>query len=114
MVDIIPAQPRKGRGAVSNPDGRFEPARRLQIDDGWAPQTGDEGEEEVAAPVATTVTIDSTRTIINRNDSPDIGFDQSINAYRGCEHGCIYCFARPGHGYLGLSTGLDFETKIFA
>jgi DNA repair photolyase len=116
MVDIIPDKARKGRGAIGNPDGRFEPRQRVTIDDGWAPQMGDEGEHEddLAPPVRTTVTVDATRTIISRNDSPDISFDQSINAYRGCEHGCIYCFARPGHGYFGLSSGLDFETKIFA
>jgi DNA repair photolyase len=115
MVDIVPHRPRKGRGAVSNPDGRFEPERRVLTDDGWSPQDGDEGEgEDLSPPVATTVSVDATRSIITRNDSPDIGFDQSINAYRGCEHGCIYCFARPSHAYFGLSTGLDFETKIFA
>ncbi len=113
MVDILPAQPRKGRGAISNPTGRFETATRQAVDDGWQRVTGDEGEDETP-PVKTTVLVDSTRKIIAHNDSPDIAFDQSINPYRGCEHGCIYCFARPSHGYFGLSTGLDFETKIFA
>jgi DNA repair photolyase len=98
---------RKGRGAVSNEAGRFEPERRLAFDDGW-------GTAEDAPPwLATTLSVDATRTIIARNDSPDIGFDRSINPYRGCEHGCIYCYARPSHAYLGLSPGLDFETRIF-
>jgi DNA repair photolyase len=109
MVSSLSDRPRKGRGAVSNPTGRFEPATRERVDDGW-PQTED-GEEPPR--IETTVHIDETRTILARNDSPDIGFDRSINAYRGCEHGCVYCFARPSHGYFGLSSGLDFETKIF-
>lgn len=112
MVDEISAIARKGRGAVSNPDGRFEPARRVATDDGWtrAPLPG---EEEELAPLATTLSVDASRTIIARNESPDIPFSQSINPYRGCEHGCVYCYARPSHGYLGLSSGLDFETKLF-
>jgi DNA repair photolyase len=114
MVDIIPERARKGRGAISNPTGRFEPANRVATDDGWAPVGGDEGEDDGPPAMPTTVTIDSTRKIITTNDSPDIAFTQSINAYRGCEHGCIYCFARPTHAYFGLSTGLDFETRIFA
>jgi DNA repair photolyase len=100
-------RPRKGRGAASNDSGRFEAERRVAFDDGWG--TAD----EVPAPLTTTLSVDSTRTIIARNDSPDIGFDRSINPYRGCEHGCIYCYARPSHAYLGLSPGLDFETRIF-
>jgi DNA repair photolyase len=100
-------KPRKGRGAVSNASGRFESERRVAFDDGWDP-----GEDEKPR-VATTLSVDATRTIIARNDSPDIGFDRSINPYRGCEHGCIYCYARPSHAYLGLSPGLDFETRIF-
>jgi DNA repair photolyase len=115
MVDIVPERPRKGRGAVSNPTGRFEPAQCVQIDDGWPRQAGDEGEEdwgENGPPLRTTILRDATRSILNENDSPDIPFEQSVNPYRGCEHGCIYCYARPSHGYLGLSTGLDFETKI--
>src|SRR5207248_1962279 len=100
-------QPRKGRGAGSNESGRFEAERRVAFDDGW----GSTDEEPV--PLTTTLTVDSTRTILARNDSPDIGFDRSINPYRGCEHGCIYCYARPSHAYLGLSPGLDFETRIF-
>jgi DNA repair photolyase len=98
---------RRGRGAQSNASGRYEPLARVSFDDGW--QTFEE-----LPPFKTTVTIDSTRKIITRNDSPDIGFDRSINPYRGCEHGCIYCFARPTHAYLGLSPGLDFESKLFA
>src|SRR6201993_1309590 len=100
-------RPRKGRGAASNHSGRFEAERRLAFDDGW----GSAGEEP--APLTTTWTADSPRTIIARNDSPDIGFDRSINPYRGCEHGCIYCYARPSHAYLGLSPGLDFESRLF-
>ncbi len=104
----LPAQPRKGRGAVSNPDGRFESQRHARVDDGWG-----RAEEEDAAPLATTLTPDKSRAIIASNDSPDVGFELSINPYRGCEHGCVYCFARPSHAYLGLSPGLDFETKLF-
>jgi DNA repair photolyase len=111
MVDTLPEKARKGRAAIANPDGRFEPRSHVRIDDGWATSTV---ECEEPPPVATTVTIDATRTIIARNQSPDIPFSQSINPYRGCEHGCIYCYARPTHAYLGLSTGLDFETKLFA
>ncbi|HEX9465929.1 MAG TPA: PA0069 family radical SAM protein [Alphaproteobacteria bacterium] len=114
MVDPIPAQPRKGRGAIGNPTGRFETATRQAVDDGWQRTAGDEGEDDGPPAVQTTVTVDSTRKIIAHNDSPDVPFSQSINPYRGCEHGCIYCFARPSHAYFGLSTGLDFETKIFA
>jgi DNA repair photolyase len=98
---------RKGRGASSNTTGRFEVEKRVAFDDGWG--TAD----EEPAPLATTLSVDSTRTIIARNDSPDIGFDRSINPYRGCEHGCIYCYARPSHAYLGLSPGLDFESRLF-
>jgi len=98
----------KGRGAASNPEGRFETSARESVDDGWT------AEEEPAPHPATSVTDERARTIISRNDSPDVPFDQSINPYRGCEHGCIYCFARPSHAYLNLSPGLDFETKLFA
>jgi DNA repair photolyase len=97
---------RRGRGTVSNTSGRFEPLARVAFDDGW------QGIEDLP-PFKTTVTVDSTRKIIARNDSPDISFDRSINPYRGCEHGCVYCFARPTHAYLGLSPGLDFESKLF-
>jgi DNA repair photolyase len=98
---------RRGRGAQSNASGRYEPLARIAFDDGWQ-------SFEDLPPFKTTVTIDSTRKIIARNESPDISFDRSINPYRGCEHGCVYCFARPTHAYLGLSPGLDFETKLFA
>jgi DNA repair photolyase len=98
---------RKGRGATSNDSGRFEAEKRVSFDDGWG------AVDEEPVPVTTTLTVDSTRTIIARNDSPDIGFDRSINPYRGCEHGCIYCYARPSHAYLGLSPGLDFESRLF-
>jgi DNA repair photolyase len=108
-------KPRKGRGAVSNDTGRFETERRVAFDDGWeVPGSEPDSDwDEGAGRVATTLSVDATRTIIARNDSPDIGFDRSINPYRGCEHGCIYCYARPSHAYLGLSPGLDFETRIF-
>src|SRR6186713_1608706 len=104
---VVEPERRRGRGAQSNVSGRYEPLARVAFDDGW--RTLDE-----LPPFKTTVTVDSTRKIITRNDSPDIGFDRSINPYRGCEHGCIYCFARPTHAFLGLSPGLDFETKLFA
>ena len=98
----------KGRGAPSNLEGRFEWWTREGADDGWP------REDEPPPPLRTIVTHERAKSIISRNDSPDVGFDQSINPYRGCEHGCIYCFARPSHAYLGLSPGLDFETRIFA
>jgi DNA repair photolyase len=97
---------RRGRGAHSNASGRYEPLARVAFDDGWE-------KIEDLPPFKTTVTADATRKIITRNDSPDISFDRSINPYRGCEHGCVYCFARPTHAYLGLSPGLDFESKLF-
>jgi DNA repair photolyase len=96
---------RRGRGAVSNAAGRFEPERREFFDDGWESL----GELE---PLKTEIREEIAKTIIAANDSPDIAFDQSINPYRGCEHGCIYCYARPSHAYWGYSAGLDFETKI--
>src|SRR6266481_7475950 len=96
------------RGARSFVQGRFETLAREPFDDGWTP------EEKDAAELQTSVTEERARSIISRNDSPDIGFSQSINPYRGCEHGCIYCYARPSHAYLELSPGLDFETKRFA
>jgi len=98
----------KGRGAASNPEGRFESAKLEAFDDGW------QREAETPPHPATSVTEERARSIISRNESPDIPFEQSINPYRGCEHGCIYCYARPSHGYLNLSPGLDFETKLFA
>ncbi|MGH7116661.1 MAG: PA0069 family radical SAM protein [Stellaceae bacterium] len=100
-------EPRKGRGAASNDGGRFEAERRVMFDDGWG------AADAAPLPLTTTLSVDATRTIIARNDSPDIGFDRSINPYRGCEHGCIYCYARPSHAYLGLSPGLDFESRLF-
>jgi DNA repair photolyase len=103
----VQADRRNGRGATLNPDGRYEPHQRESFYDGW-----DMVEEPPA--LKTEVTIEKPRTIIARNDSPDISFDRSINPYRGCEHGCVYCFARPTHAYQGLSPGIDFETKLFA
>ena len=96
----------RGRGAVTNASGRFESDRREGFDDGWS-------EPEPPARIDTTLTAERARTILTRNDSPDIGFDRSINPYRGCEHGCIYCYARPAHAYAALSPGLDFETRLF-
>jgi DNA repair photolyase len=97
----------RGRGARTNASGRYESATREAFDDGWTPDDG--------APVqlTTTVTPEKAKVIITRNDSPDVGFSASINPYRGCEHGCIYCYARPAHAYMGLSPGLDFESKLF-
>lgn len=105
----LPAQARKGRGAVSNHAGRFERGDRPLEDDGWLLQADDDDRP----PLRTTVGVDTSKSIISRNDSPDIPFNQSINAYRGCEHGCVYCFARPTHAYLGLSPGLDFESRLY-
>ena len=99
---------RKGRGAASNPSGRYERHRHEAFDDGWGTI------DEAQAPLRTEVRPDNSRTVITRNDSPDLGFDRSINVYRGCEHGCVYCYARPTHAYLGLSPGQDFESRIFA
>jgi DNA repair photolyase len=97
----------RGRGARSNASGRFESRRRETFDDGW------NEDDATPSPLRTSVTAEKARTIITRNDSPDVGFDRSINPYRGCEHGCIYCYARPAHAYMGLSPGLDFESQIF-
>lgn len=102
----VAGERRRGRGAQSNASGRFEAQARVAFDDGWESL-------EALPPFATTVGIDAARKVITRNDSPDIGFDRSINPYRGCEHGCVYCFARPTHAYLGLSAGLDFESNLF-
>lgn len=96
----------KGRGAVSSPKARFDAHYGEPVDDGWYA-------EPLPDSVATRVLPEPARTVITRNASPDIGFSQSINPYRGCEHGCIYCYARPSHAYVGLSPGLDFETKLF-
>ncbi len=98
---------RRGRGAALNKSGRFEPVAYESFDDGW-------DSLEDLPPLKTRVQEERARTIITRNESPDISFDRSINPYRGCEHGCIYCFARPSHAFMGLSPGLDFETKLFA
>ena len=100
-----------GRGAVSNPAGRYEALDRVTFDDGWGPT--DDPDDDAPGP-ATTVVDEQIHSIIARNDSPDVPFDRSINPYRGCEHGCIYCFARPTHAYHDLSPGEDFETKLFA
>jgi DNA repair photolyase len=97
----------RGRGARSNASGRYESQLRESFDDGWTP------DDDAAAPLKTTVSPEKARVIISHNDSPDVGFSASINPYRGCEHGCIYCYARPAHAYMGLSPGLDFETKLF-
>ncbi len=99
----------RGRGALSNVSGRFEREARVLVDDGWQSE-----EDDALPPLKTEVLRDSARTIITRNASPDVSFDQSINPYKGCEHGCIYCFARPTHAYLGLSPGADFESRLFA
>ncbi len=107
--NALPNRAHKGRGSVSNrTSGRFNMPDRYDIDDGWTVQ-----ENEGLERRKTILGIDSARTIITRNTSPDVGFDRSLNPYKGCEHGCIYCFARPTHAYLDLSPGLDFETRIF-
>jgi len=106
--ESLPDQPIKGRGAVSNRVSRFFSEERQRESDGW-----DRPDDEDLPPLRTIVAIDATKTIIARNQSPDIPFDRSINPYRGCEHGCIYCFARPTHAFLGLSPGLDFESRLF-
>lgn len=109
MVDVLPNQPKKGRGAVSNATGRFEPHARVGIDDGWAL-----AEDDTPAPkLKTEITAETVRRALTRNASPDIPFDRSLNPYRGCEHGCVYCYARPSHAYMNLSPGLDFESKLF-
>ena len=97
----------RGRAAGINPSGRYEPTSRHVFDDGW-------NSLEELPPFKTEVQVEKPRTIITRNESPDISFDRSINPYRGCEHGCVYCFARPTHAYMGLAAGLDFESKLFA
>ncbi|MCK0143516.1 PA0069 family radical SAM protein [Aliiroseovarius sp. F20344] len=104
--DRIDAECRRGRGAASNSTGRFEGFQRVRVDDGWA--------EEPLPPFRTEVSIERPKSVVSRNSSPDLRFDQSLNPYRGCEHGCIYCYARPTHAWLGYSPGLDFETKLIA
>jgi DNA repair photolyase len=106
--------PERGRGATFDPANRFRRDTRECVDDGWAHAPVDGEDDDAPPPRATTVTIQPARTIIARNASPDIPFNQSINPYQGCEHGCIYCYARPTHAYHDLSPGLDFETKLFA
>jgi DNA repair photolyase len=96
----------KGRGATLNPAGRFASHRQQAVDDGWY-------QEATPDSIATEVRPEAARTVISRNDSPDIPFTQSINPYRGCEHGCVYCYARPSHAYVDLSPGIDFETRLF-
>src|SRR5215475_3451517 len=98
--------PLNGRGARTNAAGRYERFASEAFDDGWA--------QDEIVPIETIVTHEAAKTIISRNKSPDISFDQAINPYRGCEHGCIYCYARPTHAYLGMSPGADFESRLFA
>ena len=105
-TDRFPAQRRKTRGALSNAAGRFDLLRE-NVDDGWQQELPD-------TSIATEIRSELARSLISYNRSPDLPFDRSINPYRGCEHGCIYCFARPSHAYLGLSPGLDFETRLIA
>src|ERR1700742_2271263 len=105
---ILGSQHLKGRGALSNPPVRFESTVVERTDDGWY-----QDEEEGAPSLSQTVMPDRAKSVITTNNSPDVGFDQSINPYRGCSHGCVYCFARPTHAYLGLSPGLDFESRLF-
>jgi len=109
--DAVPEPVHRGRGALSNESSRYDSEKRIRTTDGWETAASDSEDDELP-PLRTTLTRDATRTILARNTSPDVPFDRSINPYRGCEHGCIYCFARPTHAYLGLSPGLDFETKI--
>ncbi|MDR8731603.1 PA0069 family radical SAM protein [Burkholderia pseudomultivorans] len=108
---IAPPAPRKGRGAVDNLQGRYETALRETVDDGWTHESDD---ADLPAPLRTQVFEERAKSILTHNRSPDIPFSVSLNPYRGCEHGCIYCFARPTHSYLGLSPGLDFESRIYA
>ncbi len=105
MSQRIPPEGFKGRGALGNPANRFDRAHTETVDDGWH-------QDELPASIATELRIDNTRSIIARNDSPDIVYEQSINPYRGCEHGCIFCYARPSHAFLGWSPGIHFETRL--
>ncbi len=108
MFDIRTDIPLKGRGAIANSSGRFEHFSRVTVDDGW------DHDDPDLPPLRTTVTLEACRSALTYNSSPDLPFDRSINPYRGCEHGCVYCFARPSHANMGLSPGLDFESKLFA
>ncbi|MDH7797692.1 MULTISPECIES: PA0069 family radical SAM protein [unclassified Beijerinckia] len=103
---VVAEERRRGRGALTNASGRYEPHARVDEDDGWDSLGSLEA-------FRTQISYEKPRTVITRNDSPDLSFDRSINPYRGCEHGCVYCFARPTHAYMGLSPGLDFETRLF-
>jgi len=105
MVTQVPPSGFKGRGALGNPGNRFDSQQIEELDDGWY-------QEEQPNSIETELLVDASRSIIARNDSPDINFDQSINPYRGCEHGCVFCYARPTHAYLGMSPGIDFETRL--
>src|SRR3954464_15049280 len=105
MTTRIPPSGFKGRGALANPGNRFDSTHTQQVDDGWY-------QEDPPDRIETELLVDSSRSVIARNDSPDIAFDQSINPYRGCEHGCVFCYARPTHAYLGMSPGIDFETRL--
>jgi DNA repair photolyase len=108
-----PLKAAKGRGAVSNLQGRYERTERESFDDGWGSDS-DEGDDQQACGEKTQILEEVAKSILTRNQSPDLPFNVSLNPYRGCEHGCVYCFARPTHSYLGLSPGLDFESKVFA
>jgi DNA repair photolyase len=110
--DAIPEPQHNGRGALSNATSRYDTEKRIRTTDGWEAPVDTPSDDDELPPLRTVLTRDATRTILARNTSPDVPFDRSINPYRGCEHGCIYCFARPTHAYLGLSPGLDFETRI--
>ena len=105
----IPAGVRKGRGATVNPPNRFDTKAAAPFEDGWDTRTADLAD---LPPLSTTLIRDASRSVISYNQSPDLGFDRAVNPYRGCEHGCVYCYARPSHAYLGYSPGLDFETKL--
>ena len=107
MTTLLPRPVQKGRGAQSNASGRYESLARETVYDGWAL------DDDAPAPLRTTLTAETARVILTTNDSPDISFNQSINPYRGCEHGCTYCYARPAHAYMGLSPGADFESRLF-
>lgn len=106
-MKTVHSERQHGRGATLSPDNRYSPVSRAEFDDGWG------SSDAPPEPLTTTLTVDSSRSVISYNTSPDVGFDRSINPYRGCEHGCVYCFARPTHAYLDLSPGLDFESRLF-